>query len=390
MYAIKAQILFLLILDASISHARRLSHRAVREIRNEVLVYRSNVDLESRQGPKNYLTIVRGLLRSKSFAQDASQIPCDVVNTLETDVDAAEDLVTQLQQGQVPDLIQDLPQEVIENVKDVINIAVSLPTEILDAAESVVTDAVNVFNDIEDGSIVSDLAQIPGIVVSDVTAGWADFTSGLVDAWDDATSDIACFFGDCPTSAATAGSCAPATTTAGDFTTIYLPPTTTGSPTPTDVPLTATGVLTTIYVPPSTTEVFTPTYVLPSTNGVLTTIYVPTTTIDDGGGTAPSSTPYYFVVSSETAAQTPAIPSLSQDTATITPNSTVEPQPTPTPTAKTNTVQSASPPVAHQASSTTSALSAPASIAPKRVGLQSIQIFAMVLFGALAFLFVWL
>lgn len=103
----------------------------------------------------------------------------------------------------------------IGSFSDVIKIAKTLPTEIVDAAHSVVTDAFNLFNEIGDGSIVSDLAKVPGIVVSYVTAECCGLTSGLVGAWNEATEDIACVFGDCPTPDASARDfCATAITTA--------------------------------------------------------------------------------------------------------------------------------------------------------------------------------
>lgn len=181
-------------------------------------------------------TIIRGLLRSHNIIQDISKIPCDVINTLETDVDAAKNFVTELEQGRVPELIKDLPQEIIGTFHDLINIAASLPTEIFDAAQAVVTDVVHVFDDIENGSIVSDLERVPSIVVSDVTAGWGDFTHGVVGLWNGVTGDIACAFESCPTSTATTiGSCVMATSTAGNDTQSYTPAQTTpsiGSPTP--------------------------------------------------------------------------------------------------------------------------------------------------------------
>lgn len=181
-------------------------------------------------------TIVRGLLRSHRIIQDISKIPCDVINTLETDVDAAKNFVTQLEQGQVPELIKDLPQEIVGTFHDLINIAASLPTEIFDAAQAVVTDVVNVFDHIENGSIVSDLERVPGVIVSDVTAGWGDFTHGVVGIVNAVTSDIACVFESCPTSTATTmGSCAMTTSSAGNDTQTYTPAQTTpqtGSPTP--------------------------------------------------------------------------------------------------------------------------------------------------------------
>ena len=91
----------------------------------------------------------------------------------------------------------------VASLNDIINIAISLPTEILGAAKSFVTDAANVFNDIEDGSIVSDLAKVRGIVVSDIMAGWGDLASAVADGWHGFSSDIDWVFGNCPTAATT-------------------------------------------------------------------------------------------------------------------------------------------------------------------------------------------
>ena len=113
---------------------------------------------------------------------------------------------------------------------DLISIAASLPTEILDAAQAVVTDAENVFNDIEDGSIVSDLAKVPGIVVSDITAGWGGFTHVIVEGFNDFTSDVGCVFGNCPThTTTTARRCGAAATGTSRQSRIYNSATATGT-----------------------------------------------------------------------------------------------------------------------------------------------------------------
>ena len=295
-----------------------------------------------------YSTILRGLLRSHKFLKDASKIPCDIVQTLENDADAAKTFVTQLEQGHVPDLIADLPQEVIESFNDVVNIAASLPTEILDAAQSVVTDAVNVFNDIEDGSIVSDLAKIPGIVVSDITAGWGDFTSGLVEAWDDATSDIACFFGDCPTSTTAAGSCAMTTSTAGYHTTSYVPATTTDG----------AGGLT-----------YSSAYHASLSEAVAQSASV--AKLSQGNASVPTSAP-----KSEAARQTSPAARTPTRTAPFTRQATATPE---------KTVNSSSPAATNHGGS--SAVSAQSSLAGSGAGFQSVQIFSIAMFGALGLLF---
>ena len=166
--------------------------------------------------------IVRGFLRSDHLVNELSNIPCDIVQTLTTDADQAQQFVQQIQNGQVPTIIQDLPQEVISGISDVVSIAISLPSQILDAAESAVTEAADVFNEIENGTIVSHLEQIPGIIVSDITAGWKDLTSGLENAWNGVTSGVACFFGDCPTPTAGGNTCPKSTAAA---TTNYASPT---------------------------------------------------------------------------------------------------------------------------------------------------------------------
>ncbi|KAG8530047.1 uncharacterized protein KY384_005529 [Bacidia gigantensis] len=154
--------------------------------------------------PRN---IARGLLRSGKIVRYISDIPCDVIQTLENDANEAQDFVEDLKQGKVPTLIENLPNEVTGAFKDVLSLFVTLPSELVGAAEAAVTDAVHIFNDIETGAIVSDLEELPGVIVSDVTSAWGDLTSGLEDDWNAATHAIACFFGDCPTSTAATGTC---------------------------------------------------------------------------------------------------------------------------------------------------------------------------------------
>ena len=163
-------------------------------------------------------TIVKGLLRSKKILDNISEIPCDVIQTLENDAEAAETFVTQLGHGEVPTIIRDLPQELIGVFTDVVGIAAQLPTAIFGAANSAVTDAAKIFDDIEDGSIVSDIEKVPGVVASDVVAGWGDLTKGLEAGWADATHAIGCIFGDCPATTTQGntqrGSCSAGSTTA--------------------------------------------------------------------------------------------------------------------------------------------------------------------------------
>lgn len=135
-------------------------------------------------------TFLNGLLRSDNFASIASTVPCDIVNELENNAEAAEQFVREIQAGQVPTLIENLPSEVVDAFGAIINVALSLPQSIVDTAESVVDGFEGLFDSIADGSIVSELPE-------EIADAWEDVTDGFVDAWNDLTADIACLFGDC-------------------------------------------------------------------------------------------------------------------------------------------------------------------------------------------------
>ena len=106
----------------------------------------------------------------------------------------------------------------MDTFSDVVNIALTLPTEIKGAVEAAVTEAVRVFNDIESGDIIKDIENLPGVVVSEITAGWGRFTAELVDDWNAVTHEVACFLGGCATATPASGPCIPASAT-GVFTT---------------------------------------------------------------------------------------------------------------------------------------------------------------------------
>lgn len=55
MFAVRAAVLFLLLLPFSIINAARLSDKAIRELRKEIIVHRSTIALDPRQGPKQYM-----------------------------------------------------------------------------------------------------------------------------------------------------------------------------------------------------------------------------------------------------------------------------------------------------------------------------------------------
>ena len=151
--------------------------------------------------------LVRGLLRSEKIIRLLSEIPCDIISTLENDADQASNFVHQLENGQVPTLIENLPQEVIDTFTNVYSIFKTLPSQLLDAAQATVTEAAHLFNDIETGAILSDLKELGDIVLSDITSEWGDLISGLKSDWDAAHDAIACFFGNCPVSTTVSGLC---------------------------------------------------------------------------------------------------------------------------------------------------------------------------------------
>ncbi|MCJ1429558.1 hypothetical protein MMC29_007473 [Sticta canariensis] len=159
-----------------------------------------------------YINILKGILRSNDFVQYAADIPCNIIQTLETDENEAENFVKQIQAGDVPTLIKDLPQEIVGAFSDVVNIILTLPTKLLGAAEAAVTDAVHLVNDIESGAIVGDIESLPGVVVSEVTAGWGQFTAGIVGDWEAVTHGVGCVLGGCAAATATPGPCGPAST----------------------------------------------------------------------------------------------------------------------------------------------------------------------------------
>ena len=146
--------------------------------------------------------ILQGLLNSERGAiiQKLAGIPCDEVHSLLTDANEAKQFVEQIQQGQVPSIIQNIPQEALAQITDVISIALLVPSAIIGFATAAVSDAASVIDDIEDGSITSAIEALPSDIYTEITMGWSDLTAGLTDAWDDATNGIKCLFDNCPTS----------------------------------------------------------------------------------------------------------------------------------------------------------------------------------------------
>lgn len=93
--------------------------------------------------------LVWGLLQSRKIIRYISDIPCDIIQSLENDAEEGQnfiedlkDVIEDLKDGKVPTIIQDLPSEVIGAFTDVVGIFETLPTKIVGAAEAAVTDAV--------------------------------------------------------------------------------------------------------------------------------------------------------------------------------------------------------------------------------------------------------
>ena len=191
--------------------------------------------------------IIQGLLKSEKIVRYIAIIPCDIIHKLENDVWEAETFTDQFKNGEVPTLIEDLPQEVVGAFKDMVGIFLTLLSQIVSAAEVGITDAAKIFNDIESGAIVSDIENLPGVIVSDVTSVWGDFTSGLEDDWNAATHAFACFIGDCPVTSDAVGSCRGNTEQATSATHIR-PQSSSKRPSPTDptLPLNTGSTITTI------------------------------------------------------------------------------------------------------------------------------------------------
>lgn len=113
-------------------------------------------------------------------------MPCDIVDELENNVEAATDFVSDIQNGEVPSLIQDLPEEVIGAFQSILGTALQLPGAIWDTATDVAEGAVDIFDDLTgsgDGTIAEDLASLPEAVGEGVVDAWEGVTAGLDDAW---------------------------------------------------------------------------------------------------------------------------------------------------------------------------------------------------------------
>ena len=151
---------------------------------------------------------MQGLLTSNqgNIGRYIAEIPCNDINTLWTDAEAAKQFVQQLEAGQVPTLITNLPQEAVNEFSSVINILLTLPDEVINVASAAASDVVQIADDIEDGHITAVIACLPSDVVHIVTEGWDDLTDGLTDAWNGLTNGFDCvILNKCPKTTDTCG-----------------------------------------------------------------------------------------------------------------------------------------------------------------------------------------
>ena len=118
--------------------------------------------------------ILRGLLNSRGGGvfQNLAGVPCGEVDSLLTDAGEAKQFVEQISQGQVPSVIQNLPQEALAQVTDVISIALLVPPAVINFATAAETDAASIVDAIEDGSITSAIEALPSELYTQVTMGW--------------------------------------------------------------------------------------------------------------------------------------------------------------------------------------------------------------------------
>ena len=176
---------------------------------------------------KGFSNIAKAIFRSDkgNLIQNLADIPCDVIQSLESDADEAEEFVNQLQAGEIPSIISDFPSAAVSEFADTIEVATAV---IADVAGAAITDVIDVFNEIGNGSIlddvVSDVEAIPTDLVDAITNGWGDFTDEVKTGW----SDFTCWIEDDCTTLSTADACslpasAAATTTPGAAATTTSP-----------------------------------------------------------------------------------------------------------------------------------------------------------------------
>lgn len=185
------------------AHATKLSHKEYERFSGGALHADSNELLQVRdEAGDPYLSVlthctqthptnntnsnmVRGLLNSYNgeIVHYIAQIPCNIISILQSDAGQAEQFVKQVEQGQIPTIISDLPQEAVDVFGDVLNVLEIIPSDVIDVGQAAVTDVVSIVNDIEDGSITTVVASLHSDLAASITDRWGDYNDGITGAW---------------------------------------------------------------------------------------------------------------------------------------------------------------------------------------------------------------
>ncbi|MCJ1262403.1 hypothetical protein MMC22_002273 [Lobaria immixta] len=173
----------------SVAQTYELAGRAEMPLANAML--RRDRGIHGNDG---YIHLLSGLLRSNSFIQYTSEIPCDVITNLTLNGDNAKDFVEKIRKGGSPQLIQHLDPKIKQAFSEMIRFAYIMPEE-LKAAEAAVTGVVDFFNDIESGDNFSDNDKIHPDDMSTMSSLLADMSTGFPsgsDATMPVTTCVAC------------------------------------------------------------------------------------------------------------------------------------------------------------------------------------------------------
>ncbi|KAL8993602.1 MAG: hypothetical protein Q9169_006227 [Polycauliona sp. 2 TL-2023] len=142
---------------------------------------------------KDSRTLVKGFLRSNPVSKIIQSIPCSVVNKLESDPNLAQNFVEQLQAGQTPELINELPGDILNGFQGIFQILAGTPDALVQQFEDVVDTATGLFNDIESGNIWQEIEDFGGEVVDtvkDIGDSVKDIFDGKPDNANQAGGDI--------------------------------------------------------------------------------------------------------------------------------------------------------------------------------------------------------
>lgn len=203
------------------AHATKLSHKEYERFSGGALHADSNELLHVKdEAGDPYLSVlthctqtlptdttnsnmVRGLLNSYNgeIVHYIAEIPCNIISILESDAEKAEQFVKQVEQGQIPTIMSDLPQEAVNVFGDVLNVLEIIPSDVIDVGQAAVTDVVSIVNGIEDGSITSVVASLHSDLAASITDRWGDFNDGITDAWNGWQNGLKCdILKHCPSS----------------------------------------------------------------------------------------------------------------------------------------------------------------------------------------------